>query len=118
MKTHQRWKESINERIYFANAFHEKIDSGADSANNGIKRVNFLCSAPGAKTVHLVADFNQRHPILMERQKDDGWFIQVWLFHGRYRYRFLVDGKPMLDPCAANIARDEHDEPVSVVEVN
>ncbi|HXR05385.1 MAG TPA: glycogen-binding domain-containing protein [Verrucomicrobiae bacterium] len=118
MKTHQRWKESINEKIYFVNVLHDKFESRVGFANNDIKQVDFHCTAPGAKTVQLVGDFNHRHPILMEQREGECWFIQVWLFQGRYRYRFLVDGRPKLDPCATAAARDEHGEPVSVVDVN
>jgi len=118
MKTNQRWKESVNEKIHFANAVHDKLDGRIDSPNHDIKQVDFYCYAPGAKTVHLVGDFNHQYPILMEQRDGDYWFIQVWLFQGRYRYRFLVDGQPMVDPRATGIARDEHDEPVSALDVN
>ena len=118
MRTHQRWRESLNEKMLTVNALQEKFECEIDSANNHIKRINFHCSAPGAKTVHLVGDFNHRHPILMEQQDDDCWFIQIWLPFGHYHYRFLVDGKPMLDPRAAAIAQDEHNKPVSLIVVS
>jgi hypothetical protein len=31
------------------------------------------------------------------------WFLQVELSHGHHEYRFLVDGKPVLDPHAAGV---------------
>jgi hypothetical protein len=42
----------------------------------------------------------------------------VPLSHGHHQYRFLVDGKPMLDPQAMGIARNEQNEQVSLVAVS
>lgn len=97
MKTYQRWKVSINEKIHFMNTLHDKLDNGIYSANNSIKPVNFYCSIPAARVVQLAGDFNHWHPILMERREGGWWFIQIWLPHGHHRYRFLADGEPMLD---------------------
>jgi hypothetical protein len=49
---------------------------------------------------------------------DGWWFIQVPLTHGHHQYRFVVDGKPMLDPHAAGVARNERNEEVSLVAVS
>jgi len=106
------------EKIHFANAVHDKLDSQSHSPDHDIRQVDFSCYAPGAKAVHLVGDFNHQYPILMEPRGGDYWFIQVWLFPGRYHYHFLVDGQPMLDSRASGSARDEHDEPVSVADVS
>jgi hypothetical protein len=46
---------------------------------------------------------------------DGWWFIQVPLTHGHHQYRFVADGKPMLDPHAAGVARNERNEEVSLV---
>ena len=54
----------------------------------------------------------------MERSADGWWFAHVKLTHGDYRYRFLVDGKPMLDPNALGVIRDEQGEQASLVAVN
>ena len=84
------------------------------------KPVNFFCAAPSAQSVYLVGDFNEwdraSHP--MRRHVDGWWFIQVQLAHGHHRYRFLVDDKPVLDPQAAGIARDEHNQQVSLLAVS
>lgn len=90
------------------------------SAKNMTKPVNFFCAAPGAKLVTLVGDFNDwvptSHPT---KQRVDGWwFLQVPLTHGHHQYRFMVDGKPMLDPQAAGVAHNDHNEGVSVVAVS
>lgn len=90
------------------------------SAKKMAKPVNFICRAPEAKEVALVGDFNTwdaaAHP--MTRQPDGAWSIQVPLHHGHHQYRFLVDGKPVLDPKAQGIARDEKGERVSLIAVS
>ena len=90
------------------------------SACNMAKPVNFYCTAPGAKSVCLIGDFNgwnaTAHP--MRRQLDGTWLVQVKLHHGYHRYLFLVDGRPALDPKAAGCTCDERNQPVSLREVS
>jgi 1,4-alpha-glucan branching enzyme len=90
------------------------------SARSTAKPINFYCNAPGARAVHLVADFNQwnatAHP--MRQQVDGWWFLQVMVTHGHHRYRFLVDGQPVLDPRAAGTASDDLQGEVSLVAVS
>ena len=88
------------------------------SAGATLKPVSFYCAAPSAKQVELAGDFNQWHPFPMERSVDGWWFTQVQLCHGHHQYRFLVDGRPTLDPLASGIARDEHDERASLIAVS
>jgi 1,4-alpha-glucan branching enzyme len=85
------------------------------SAKNLFKPANFYCAAPRAKSVELAGDFNQWHPSPMRKSVDGWWFAQIQLCHGHHQYRFLVDGKPMLDPHATGIARDEQGEKVSLM---
>lgn len=84
------------------------------------KPVNFVCWAPEATSVYLSGDFNewntQDHPML--RQPDGAWLIQVPLHHGHHQYRFIVDGKPELDPRASGVARDRAGERVSLIAVS
>jgi len=90
------------------------------SAKKMVKPVNFICVAAEAKQVHLMGDFNSwdavAHP--MKRQPDGAWLIQIALPHGHHHYRFLVDGKPVLDPRAQGIARDAKGERVSLIAVS
>jgi 1,4-alpha-glucan branching enzyme len=90
------------------------------SVKKTVKPVNFVCIAPDAKQVTLVGDFNdwdpKAHPL--KRQPDGSWTGQVTLGHGHHHYRFLVDGKPTLDPRAQGIARDEQNEKVSLLAVS
>ena len=118
VKTQQRWRESLNEKIYFMNTLQNKSGQEMYSADNSIKPVNFYCSAPGAKTVQLAGSFNHWHPILMEHREGGWWYVQVWLPHGHHQYRFLVDGEPTLDLHATGTVRDAHDEPASLVAVS
>jgi 1,4-alpha-glucan branching enzyme len=90
------------------------------SAKNMAKPVNFICNAPDGKHVFLTGDFNDwsadAHP--MRRHHDGAWFIQIPLTHGHHHYRFLVDGKPMLDPKAHGTARDHEGHKVSLIAVS
>ena len=88
------------------------------SANNSTKPINFYCAAPHANLVELAGDFNHWHPLSMQRSVDGWWLAQVHLCHGHHQYRFLVDGKPMLDPHATGVVRDEHGEQVSLLAVS
>jgi len=87
---------------------------------NTTKPVSFYCSAPTAASVVLIGDFNNwdatSHP--MQRQVDGGWLLQVQLTHGHHRYRFLVDGKPFLDPRGTGLALNERNEQVSLIAVS
>jgi len=84
------------------------------------KPVNFICTVPEAKQVYVLGDFNNWNPTAhpMNRQPDGAWLLQVQLNHGHHHYRFLVDGKPTLDPRAQGIARDQKGEKVSLIAVS
>jgi 1,4-alpha-glucan branching enzyme len=85
-----------------------------------LKPVNFICVAPGAKHVNLVGDFNGWDPAAnpMNRQPDGAWMLQVELHHGHHHYRFMVDGKPVLDPRAQGVGRDANGEKLSLLAVS
>lgn len=118
MKTHQKWKESINEKIFFMNTTQYQLGETRYSAKNSHKPINFYCAAPRADSVELAGDFNHWHPLPMQRSVDGWWFTQIQLCHGHHQYRFLVDGKPMLDPHATGVDRDEQGEQVSLIAVS
>ena len=90
------------------------------SAKKMAKPVNFVCNAPGAKRVFLSGDFNDwstsSHP--MARQPDGAWFLQIQLHHGHHRYRFIVDGEPMLDPKAQGTTRNRNGDEVSLKSIS
>lgn len=93
---------------------------GRYSAKNMAKPVSFFCVAPGASRVEVVGDFNEWRPEAnpMERQPDGSWKVVLQLSHGHHHYHFLVDGKPMLDPRATGIARNEKNERVSLISIS
>ena len=90
------------------------------SAKKMAKPVNFIYFAPQAQNVFLVGDFNDWDPNAypMKKQPDGAWLIQISLTHGHHHYQFLVDGKPVLDPKAQGIARNEQNEKVSLLSVS
>ena len=90
------------------------------SAKKMAKPVNFVCVAPEARQVHLAGDFNGWDPasLPMNRQPDGAWLLQVNLHHGHHHYRFLIDGKAVLDPRAQGVARDALGERVSLLSVS
>ena len=100
------------------NAVSDTLANEFYSASNSRKPTNFYCSAPNAKSVSLVGDFNHGHSIPMRRRVDGWWFIQVELPHGHHQYHFLVDGQRTLDPQAAGTARDNDNQPVSLLAVS
>jgi len=118
MKTLHKWTESPLEKMLFMKTTQNSSEIGPYSAHNSHKPVNFYCAAPSAKTVELAGDFNDWHPFPMERSLDGWWLAQVELCHGHHQYHFLVDGKPMLDPHAMGVVRDEHGEKVSLMAVS
>jgi 1,4-alpha-glucan branching enzyme len=85
-----------------------------------LRAVNFICAAPGAKSVALVGDFNRWQPAthLMKQMPDRSWLISVELKHGHHRYAFLVDGILTLDPRAQGITRNDKGERVSLLPVS
>ena len=88
------------------------------SAHRSLRAINFYCNDARACSVQIAGDFNQWQPQPLERRLDGWWFVQIQLCHGHHHYRFLVDGKPRLDPAATGVARDDHGELVSVVAVS
>jgi 1,4-alpha-glucan branching enzyme len=90
------------------------------SAKNNLKPVTFICRASAATEVYLVGDFNGWNSVAnpMKRQVDGAWRLEILLCHGHHQYRFLVDGKPTLDPIAYGTARNEKNEEVSLLAVS
>jgi len=90
------------------------------SAKKMSKPVNFICVAPAARNVFLTGDFNGWDPEAnpMQRQPDGAWLLQMPMHHGHHQYRFMVDGKPILDPRASGIARNRQGERVSLIAVS
>jgi 1,4-alpha-glucan branching enzyme len=90
------------------------------SAKRNLHHADFFCHAPEAEQVSIVGDFNNWNPNAtpMLRQPDGQWMASLELRHGYHHYAFLVDCKRVLDPNAAGIARDSHNQPVSLVAIS
>ena len=85
-----------------------------------LRAINFICSAPQARSVSLVGDFNQWDPAAhpMKQMPDRAWLLTLELKHGHHRYAFLVDGTLTLDPRAQGVTRNDKGERVSMVPVS
>ena len=89
-------------------------------AGRSLHHVSFFCGTKEAGHVFLVGDFNHWNPTAtpMNRMRDGQWMASLELPHGHHRYLFLVDGEPQLDPNASGVARNEHNERVSLIAVS
>jgi 1,4-alpha-glucan branching enzyme len=85
------------------------------SAKSNLHHANFFCIAPSAKQVALSGDFNNWIPIPMNRMPDGRWMASLELANGYHQYIYLVDDKPVLDPNAYGKARNDRNEPVSLM---
>ena len=64
-----------------------------------VDEVIFTLRAPDAKEVYLIGDFNQWNPTVEPMDLvDDHFEIGLFLVAGNYRYKFVVDGKTIVDP--------------------
>jgi 1,4-alpha-glucan branching enzyme len=90
------------------------------SASRNLHHANFFCRAPEARHVSLVGDFNHWNPTAapMRRMPDGRWMASLELPHGYHQYLFLVDSEPLLDPNASGTARNERNEPVSLIAIS
>ena len=100
--------------------FSPKSAPGRYSAKAVAKPVSFFCAAPDAQSVSIMGDFNQWNPAAnpMQRQPDGQWLGRVNLTHGHHHYLFVVDGKPVLDPRAQGVGRNERNEKISLIAVS
>lgn len=57
----------------------------------------FLINHPQAKVVQIVGDFTNWEPITLNK-KGELWELKVNLRPGQYRYIYIIDGMPFLDP--------------------
>lgn len=69
------------------------------------------CYAPDAKQVFVAGTFNDWNPAdhVMERNSSGVWEADLRLPHGRYEYKFIVDGVWCCEPHLRNDANQEDD---------
>ena len=102
--------------------FRTAASPGSYSGRRSLHSVTFFCDAPSARSVAVIGNFNQwnsnAHP--MTRMLDGQWVIRLDLPHGHYRYLFLVDGQPRLDPRAHGTVREANEwlDAASLLEVS
>jgi chromosome partitioning protein len=81
--------------------------------------VVFLCKFDRASQVLIAGDFNNWQPIAtpMQARAPGEWTMRLPLRPGRYRYRFVVDGKWVTDPHNTYVEANQYGELNNVVEV-
>lgn len=74
------------------------------------QRVTFSYVSPSAKEVQLVGDFNAwgAYPLTLNKGENDIeiFTLNLALPKGKYKYRFLVDGKTALDESSVKVNLD------------
>jgi len=66
-----------------------------------IKEVSFAMESSAAKDIYVAGDFNDwkiNNESRLARSENGCWEKRVRLPHGRYRYKFVVDGEWTVDP--------------------
>jgi len=82
--------------------------------------VEFAAIYPKAQRVCVAGDFNNWQPDETNLVNDNGngrWSLRMPLAAGRYRYRYVVDGRWMQDPHNNNSEHNEFGEYNSILEV-
>jgi AMP-activated protein kinase-like protein len=83
--------------------------------------VRFALSAPTARVVSLVGDFDGWNPDALPMRHDPSanqWIVDVRLPPGRHVFAFSVDGGLRADPAAPRAVEDDFGIPTSVIVVS
>jgi hypothetical protein len=88
----------------------------------GIKQLGnevlFSAHFEQAHEVMIAGDFNGWNPVSpLQMVRDGDWRVKLPLAPGRYRYRFIVDGKWVTDPHNTYVEANQFGELNNVVEV-
>jgi 1,4-alpha-glucan branching enzyme len=73
------------------------------------KRVNFkFAPMEDFQTVKVCGSFTdwENDAIVLKKNKSGAWSKMVFLEPGEYQYKFLADGRWLIDPLAANRVAD------------
>lgn len=68
--------------------------------NPDVEEVTFTIEAPAAKDIYIVGDFNDwkiTDQSRLSRRETGSWEKRLGLPHGKYRYKFVVDGEWTVD---------------------
>lgn len=72
-----------------------------------------------ANQVYLAGSFNDWRPDELAMEKtEEGWFIPFVLAPGNYEYKFVVDGRWILDPANPHVLKREHQDPNSLMSID
>ena len=84
----------------FEEKMQEILKEELPKVSNRLKEVAFCVSLPAANEVHVTGDFNDWKVDEASRMNhnDGTWIKKVNLKTGKYRYRFVIDGKWTEDP--------------------
>ncbi len=91
-----------------------------NTAKPALKTVKFSLTAPEAKSVYLVGEFNHWNPTetpLKMDKKTGTWKASLKLQPGQYKYKFVVDGEWWTDPNCPIWEWNEHGSQNSILEV-
>jgi len=97
----------------------EKIELiyGVQTTDAGVVFATF---APGAQQVHVAGDFNNWSPEatpMTQNGREGGFLATLPLPPGRYRYRYIIDGRWVNDPNNQYVESNPYGELDSIVEV-
>jgi hypothetical protein len=83
------------------------------------EEVQFLAKFDSAKRVLIAGDFNGWSPAStpMSRHGENNFITKLPLQAGRYRYRFVVDGRWTTDPNNSNVETNQFGELNNIIEV-
>lgn len=104
----------------FTQALEHKIKEELNEKMPSLGEVVFELSAPDAKEVYVVGDFNDWRLDSSSRMMKDkeGWRKRVNLKDGKYRYRFVIDGNWVDDPANPKKELNPFGQTDSLIEVD
>ncbi len=96
-------------------------NDGLGNVNSVMFKTNYSFNLSGfhtAKKVFVAGNFNEWRPKELEMQKTEGgWTLPLYIADGTHFYRFIVDGKWMVDPANPDQMPNEFGETNSVLRV-
>lgn len=61
-------------------------------------KITFVLYHPKARMVEIVGDFTEWKPVKLIKKDRGVWYINFRLKPGKYRYIYIIDNQPYLDP--------------------
>ena len=82
---------------------------------------DFSVNVPGAKEIHLVGDFNNwsvSKDTLLWQKESGVWQKRLSLEPGHYRYKYVIDGRWMIDPTNDQVESNPYGGMDSVLDIS